>query len=364
MGKLVSALGISHLETSELPELLGNSSDGSENCPATPPASNTIDKAKLDARAIEQARAEIEEAQRKAAENTATEKARLDAEDKSFLNTPGEIAAAKAQTEQSTKNALKVLDESKAEKLKIQLEAARVAEENLKAKEEAEKAVTDKEAAIRNQQAAEVETEHLKIKLAETEAARNKAQEAANETWYHRVWRWITGLFSSLFSSAPSAAVAPAIIEPATPQAHSAVVPAVTQTAPNAANTVNAIDKKPVAEANTNAVTLGALSQQRLSATKEVLAHADTRGVSLQLFDTADVQPARMENFLSRAQKLGILSEIYLIPAKINGKDGLRVFYGIFANSEAARDGIKSLPQRYKDTFALTLNSLGGYKYQ
>lgn len=97
MGKLLSTLGISHLETSDLPELLGSSSDAAENCPADPPLSNSIDKDKLDARAIEEAKSALEEVRQKAIENTAAEKAKLDAEDKSFLMTPGEAAAQEAQ---------------------------------------------------------------------------------------------------------------------------------------------------------------------------------------------------------------------------------------------------------------------------
>ena len=56
MGKLVSSLGISRLVTSDLPEMLGSSSDGAEGCPPIPSVSKTIDKEKLDARAIEQAK--------------------------------------------------------------------------------------------------------------------------------------------------------------------------------------------------------------------------------------------------------------------------------------------------------------------
>jgi adhesin transport system outer membrane protein len=97
MGKLLSTLGIAHLETSDLPELLGSSSDAAESCPADPPLSNNIDKDKLDARAIEEAKSALEEARQKAIENTAAEKAQLDAEDKSFLMTPGEAAAQEAQ---------------------------------------------------------------------------------------------------------------------------------------------------------------------------------------------------------------------------------------------------------------------------
>jgi len=78
--------------------------------------------------------------------------------------------------------------------------------------------------------------------------------------------------------------------------------------------------------------------------------------VSIQLFYTDDIRPDRMERFLGRARRLGILAEIYIVPIKLNGKDGYRVLYGRYADSEAARAGILTLPQRYKEAFAPTLH--------
>jgi type II secretory pathway predicted ATPase ExeA len=121
-----------------------------------------------------------------------------------------------------------------------------------------------------------------------------------------------------------------------------------------------------IAEANIQAegkkpLLTGSLLQQRLEATKDMFAHAPKSSVSIQLFYTQDAQPARMEGFLSRAKSIGKLSEIYLIPIKINGKSAFRVLYGIYPNSETARNGMKNLPKRYKDSFAPTLNSLDSY---
>ncbi|MDD2914740.1 MAG: TolC family outer membrane protein, partial [Gallionella sp.] len=94
MGRLVNALGISHLETADLPELLGTGSDASENCPREAPLANNINKEELDARAIEEAKAAIEAARLKAEES----KAKQEAEDKAFLATPGEATAAEQET--------------------------------------------------------------------------------------------------------------------------------------------------------------------------------------------------------------------------------------------------------------------------
>jgi septal ring-binding cell division protein DamX len=98
------------------------------------------------------------------------------------------------------------------------------------------------------------------------------------------------------------------------------------------------------------------LLQQRLDATQTALATADKGSVSIQLFYTDDIRPERMERFLGRAQRLGKLAEIYIVPIKLSGRDGYRVLYGLYANSDAAREGIKELPQRYKDAFAPTLH--------
>lgn len=104
----------------------------------------------------------------------------------------------------------------------------------------------------------------------------------------------------------------------------------------------------------------GALLDQRKAATRAMLAQTGKGCVSIQLFHTEDARTEKLERFLVRAQKLGKLSEIYVIPAKINGKENYRILYGIYTGSEAAHTGIKDLPQRYKDAFSPALYELGG----
>ena len=101
MGQLVSSLEISRLETADLPELLGISTDAAENCPPEAPIANNIRKDELDARAIEEAKAAVEAARAK----EAAEKEKKEAEDKEFLMTPGEASAAKLKKEQDAKAA-------------------------------------------------------------------------------------------------------------------------------------------------------------------------------------------------------------------------------------------------------------------
>ena len=362
MGKLVSTLGISRLETADLPELLGNGVDGAEHCPPDPSASNTIDKEKLDARAIEEARAAIEEARRKA-----IEKPKPDGEDSSFLDTPGE-AAAKAKAEAKKKELeQRAIDDAREKKLRIQ-EAAKAAGALVKAKQETAAAQAEKQAAILAKQAAEIETAQLRIKLAETEEARKKAQAEADETWDHRTRRFFSKVLSPVLTTAPSGANAATAPVPLTHAAASvSLAPAPIKAASYPAQATGTV---PMTQegGGTNSKATGknsqdfaTLLQQRMRATQEMLAHTDKKGFSIQLFATDDVRPAHIEGFLSRAKNLGALPEIYLAPAKINGKDGLRVLYGIYANNETARIGMEKLPQRYKDSFAPLIKSLNNF---
>ena len=80
--------------------------------------------------------------------------------------------------------------------------------------------------------------------------------------------------------------------------------------------------------------------------------------MSIQLFYTENAQIARMEGFFKRAEKLGVLNEIYVLPIKLSGRDAYRVIYGVYPNSDAARNGIAALPQRYQEAFAPTLHLL------
>jgi septal ring-binding cell division protein DamX len=121
----------------------------------------------------------------------------------------------------------------------------------------------------------------------------------------------------------------------------------------------NTVPKKKTADQET--VVPESLLQQRLAATKDMFANTNKTGFSIQLYYTDDPRPIRIERFLSRAKSLGKLSEIYIIPIKIKGKDGFRILYGVYANSEEAHIGLQNLPQRYKDAFAPTLNSLDSY---
>ena len=159
------------------------------------------------------------------------------------------------------------------------------------------------------------------------------------------------------------AAAEPLATAPVTPAVAAATVSAPVEKAPAAI-----VVTKPVAKpaATTSAPTPPVaqlpttMLQQRLAATQTMLDKPGRGNVSIQLFYTDDIRAERMERFLGRAQRLGILAEIYIVPIKLNGKDGYRVLFGNYSTSDLARTGIQELPQRYKDAFAPTLHLLDG----
>ncbi len=235
----------------------------------------------------------------------------------------------------------------------------------MKARQETAAAETEKQAAILAKQAAEVEIAKLRIKLAQTEEARKKAQADADETWDYRIRHFFSKVISLVFTTSSSGAnaattpvprartVAAVSLVPSTINAVSYPVQAAGSVPMKLV--VGGINSKATGKNSRDSATL---LQQRMRATQDMLAHVDKKGVSIQLFATDDVRPAHMEGFLSRAKNLGVLSEIYLVPTKINGKAGLWVLYGVYANNEAARIGMEKFPQRYKDSFAPLIKSL------
>jgi MSHA biogenesis protein MshM len=97
------------------------------------------------------------------------------------------------------------------------------------------------------------------------------------------------------------------------------------------------------------------LLQQRLDASRTLFARQGRDIVSIQLFYTESVNPARMEQFLDRAQKLGKLNEIYVSPVRIKNGTGYRVLYGAYPSVSKANSGMQQLPDDYKKAFAPAL---------
>jgi len=96
------------------------------------------------------------------------------------------------------------------------------------------------------------------------------------------------------------------------------------------------------------------LFEQRMAAGKQLLEQKNTVA-SIQLFYNETINQKRIEGFLARADELGVLSEIYLLPAKFGSKAGLRALYGTYPSADAARSEIKNLPKRYREAFAASV---------
>jgi type II secretory pathway predicted ATPase ExeA len=205
-----------------------------------------------------------------------------------------------------------------------------------------------------------VEVRHVQAAIRDSELS------PAAQAWWQRKNTLITAiafsaalilagsgwLLGSMHNSKPGATETKpyktTVPHPATPSVSEgtpATTPApVMSTADNVHNTAPAADK-PAVEQST-------LLELRLASAQTMLAQSPAGSASIQLFYTDDVRPARIEVFLKQADNLGKLNEIYILPIKIHNRKGLRVLYGVYPNTVAARSGMQQLPQRYLEAYA------------
>ena len=126
---------------------------------------------------------------------------------------------------------------------------------------------------------------------------------------------------------------------------------------PSASNTPVATPA--AAQAPGDPTTQFRLFEQRLAAGKQLLEQTTSTNsgqektvASIQLYYNEDVNPERIEGFLRRADILGVLSEIYILPEKFGSRNGMRALYGAYPSIEAAQNAVKDMPKRYQDAFA------------
>jgi len=101
------------------------------------------------------------------------------------------------------------------------------------------------------------------------------------------------------------------------------------------------------------------LLAERIAATRVLLEQAPDDALSIELFITDNIDPARMERFLLRARELVPLSEVYVIPMAGGGTYRLRVVFGAFASRDEAEEAKRRLPPKYQREFKTSLRSLG-----
>jgi MSHA biogenesis protein MshM len=93
------------------------------------------------------------------------------------------------------------------------------------------------------------------------------------------------------------------------------------------------------------------LLAERIAATRDVLETTPDGHYALELFITANTDPARMERFLLRAREMVPLEELFVIPMAEGKAYRLRVVFGEFANRNEALEAEKRLPPKYQDAF-------------
>ena len=131
-------------------------------------------------------------------------------------------------------------------------------------------------------------------------------------------------------------------------------VPATTSTPVATAVVVSTPD---IAAVSSVAPVASSLFAQRLAAAQQLLS-AHQGEFSLQLFYNTTVIEASLEGFLQRAEQLGCLEQIYLLPTTVNNKPGMRILYGAYPSSAAANLARAELPERYKKAFSSSIYAL------
>jgi len=121
------------------------------------------------------------------------------------------------------------------------------------------------------------------------------------------------------------------------------------------ANEATPPPKKSIPTASSAALVKNILFEQRMAAGKQLIKQKSAVA-SIQLFYNESINAERIERFLSRADKLGKLHEIYLLTVKFGSKDGLRVLYGAYPSVDAARKATNALPKRYREAFATSIH--------
>jgi MSHA biogenesis protein MshM len=99
---------------------------------------------------------------------------------------------------------------------------------------------------------------------------------------------------------------------------------------------------------DSNLSALGKRARQRFDATQEWLKDAPGKHYSIQLTTIPESEPARLENFLGRAEKLLPEAEFYIYSVKINGMQHYRVASGSYPSAEEVRKAMAELPPDLK----------------
>jgi MSHA biogenesis protein MshM len=93
------------------------------------------------------------------------------------------------------------------------------------------------------------------------------------------------------------------------------------------------------------------LLEQRVESTVKTMETVGGDQYTIQLFSTENIQPDRMERFLSRAQNIVDLSNLYVHVVKNGDRAKFRVTYGIYSTRDNAVAAEEELPEKYQSEF-------------
>ena len=93
----------------------------------------------------------------------------------------------------------------------------------------------------------------------------------------------------------------------------------------------------------------GKLTRERFAATQEWLREAPGDQYSIQLLTVGINDLRRIEELLARATTRNLkLSDFYVYSVRINDQQHYRLAYGLYPNLSLANQGIRDLPQVYR----------------
>lgn len=104
------------------------------------------------------------------------------------------------------------------------------------------------------------------------------------------------------------------------------------------------------------------LLDERLAATRALLARAPDDAYTLEMYVTENIDQARVERFLVRANGMAVLSRVYVVPLG-GAATRLWVLFGDFADRQEALAARKGLPAEYQREFKSVPRSLSEIRH-
>ena len=106
------------------------------------------------------------------------------------------------------------------------------------------------------------------------------------------------------------------------------------------------------------------LLSERMAASRDALERLPDERYTIELFITANADPARTERFLMRAREWVPLAQIFIIPMSGAPQQRLRVVFGDFDSRAQAIEAARHLPPRYQQAFRTSPRSFGELRGQ